>query len=153
MIISKAAAEAAAIRGEPEVGFGPATLQRLSDAGGLTQFGAFVQTLEPGTRSSDRHWHEHEDEFLYMLSGEAVVIDDGGAHWLAPGDSVSWPAGDPNAHQVVNRSDAPCSYLICGTRVPRDVVHYPGLGRTLYIDGRVWRIEDAEGTVVKNGIE
>ena len=51
---------------------------RVSDAGGLTQFGAYVQTLQPGQRTSNRHWHEREDEFLYMLSGEATVVEDDG---------------------------------------------------------------------------
>ena len=85
-----------------------------SDAGGLTQFGAHVETLQSGSRSSERHWHEEEDEFLFVLSGEAIVIEEDGAHPLGPGDAVCWPAGAANAHQVVNRSDAPCTYLIFG---------------------------------------
>ena len=44
----------------------------LSVAGGLTQFGAYLDTLEPGVWSSHRHWHSSEDEFLYLLSGTAT---------------------------------------------------------------------------------
>ncbi|MCB2116398.1 MAG: cupin domain-containing protein [Rhodobacteraceae bacterium] len=101
----------------------------LSDTGGLTQFGAFVETLAPGAASSDRHWHEAEDEFLYMLSGTATVIEEDGEHLLAPGDAACWPAGVPNGHHVVNRSDAPCAYLIVGTRAASDRVHYSDIDK------------------------
>lgn len=101
----------------------------LSDTGGLTQFGAFVETLAPGAASSDRHWHEAEDEFLLMLAGEAVVIENDGAHVLVPGDAACWPAGVPNGHHVVNRSAASCSYLIVGTRAASDRVHYCDLDK------------------------
>ena len=100
------------------------TAELLSDTGGLTQFGAFTETLAPGARSGHRHWHEAEDEFLFMLDGEATVVEDDGAHTLHPGDAACWPAGVPNAHHVVNRSDRPCTYLIVGTRAPSDRVHY-----------------------------
>lgn len=126
---------------------------RYSDAGGLTQFGAYAETLRPGARSSDRHWHEEEDEFLYVLSGEATVIEDDGAHPLRPGDAACWPAGAPNAHQVVNRSDAPCTYLIFGTRMARDTVHYPDTGRVQrdFEDG-TWRLERTDdGSLIGEG--
>ncbi len=95
-----------------------------SDTGGLAQFGAFTETLMPGAKSSHRHWHETEDEFLYMLDGEASVIEDDGPHVLHPGDAACWPAGVPNAHHVINLSDAPCTYMIVGSRMPSDTVHY-----------------------------
>ena len=122
-----------------------------SDAGGLTQFGAYVETLAPGSRSSERHWHEKEDEFLFVLSGEATIVEDDGASVLHPGDAACWPAGTPIAHHVVNRSDAPCIYLIVGTRVTHDVCHYPDVGRILYTEGEDWRVEAAGGTVLKSG--
>jgi len=124
---------------------------RLSEDGGLTQFGAYVETLAPGARSSDRHWHECEDEFLHMLSGQATVIENDGEHVLLPGDTACWPAGAPNGHHVINRSAAPCSYLIVGTRGSRDVCHYPDSGKTLYTEGADWRVEDASGHVLKSG--
>ena len=123
-----------------------------SDAGGLTQFGAYVETLQPGPRSSDRHWHEEEDEFLYMLSGEATVVEEDGAHTIYPGDAACWPAGTANAHQVVNRSSVSCSYLIFGTRVARDTVHYPDTGKVQRdFDDGTWRVEHADGTLIKEG--
>lgn len=133
--------------------FGPYESKRFSDSGGLTQFGTFVMTLQPGSRSSNRHWHENEDEFMYVLSGEVTVVENDGAHVLAPGDAACWPAGTANGHQVVNRSDAPCSFLVAGTRLKQDIVHYPDLARTLYYgDGR-WRLENADGSIYKQGLE
>ena len=125
---------------------------RLSDAGGLTQLGAYLVTLAPGARSSDRHWHEQEDEWLYLLTGEATVVENDGAHVIGPGDTCCWKAGDANGHSVENRSDAPCTFIIVGTRPEHDVCHYPDLGRTLYTEGRDWRlVDDASGTVLKHG--
>ena len=124
--------------------------RHLSDAGGLTQYGAYLETLQPGGKSSDRHWHEKEDEFIYVVSGEATVEDDG-EHVLHPGDAACWPAGVPIAHQVVNRSQTPCSYLIVGTRVTHDVCHYPESGRVLHTEGEDWRIEARDGKVLAAG--
>jgi uncharacterized cupin superfamily protein len=122
-----------------------------SDAGGLTHFGAYVETLQPGARSSERHWHEKEDEFLYLLSGEATVIEDDGEHVLRPGDAACWPAGFANAHTVVNRSSTPCVYVIVGTRATHDVCHYPDTGRVLYTEGEHWRMEGPNREVLKSG--
>ena len=124
--------------------------RHLSDAGGLTQYGAYLETLQPGGKSSDRHWHEKEDEFIYVVSGEATVEDDG-EHVLHPGDAACWPAGVPIGHQVVNRSQTPCSYLIVGTRVTHDVCHYPESGRVLHTEGEDWRIEARDGKVLAAG--
>lgn len=123
-----------------------------SDSGGLTQFGAYAETLQPGAISSYRHYHEEEDEFLYVLSGEATVVEDDGEHPLHRGDAACWPAGAANAHQVVNRSDAPCAYLIFGTRMARDVTHYPDAGRVLYDEDGSWRLHRADdGTLIEEG--
>lgn len=105
-------------------GMGRALSRSLGDAGGLTQFGAYHQTLPPGGISSHRHWHEDEDEFLYVLSGELTLIEDDGPHTLHAHDAATWKAGDPNAHHLKNLSDAPASYLIIGTRAPRDTCRY-----------------------------
>src|SRR5690349_9352887 len=95
---------------------GPFESLRYSEAGALTQFGAYVETLPPGSQSSERHWHEKEDEFLYVISGEVTVIENDGAHVLHAGDAACWPAGTANAHTVVNRGAEPCTYLIMGPR-------------------------------------
>ena len=132
--------------------YGASERLRYSDAGGLTQFGAHVETLEPGSRSSNRHWHEEEDEFLYVISGEATVVEEDGTHPLGPGDAACWPAGAANAHQVVNRSDAPCTYLIFGTRMARETIHYPDVERVGYIEGERWRLHRADdGALIMEG--
>ena len=95
---------------EDEQTFGARESLHLTDEGGLTQFVAHLQTLQRGSRSSDRHWHEEEAELLYVLCGEATVAEeDGSTHALSPGDAACWPAGVANAHQVVNRSGEPCA--------------------------------------------
>jgi len=85
--------------------------RRLAPAGGLTQMGVSHVTLNPGAWSSQRHWHAGEDEFVVMLSGEAVLIDDSGETRLAPGDCIAFPKGDGNGHHIVNRSGADCMFL------------------------------------------
>lgn len=99
----------------------------LSDDGGLTQFGAFTERLMPGAQTSQRHWHEGEDEFLYVLEGEVTVVEDSGEHLLQPGDAACWPAGVANAHCLRNRSDRPVFYLIVGSRAANDTCHYPDI--------------------------
>lgn len=134
-----------------DAAFGAMSTARYSDAGGITQFGAFVQTLQPGAISSVRHWHEREDEFLYVLSGEVTITENDGKHHLQPGDAACWPAGVPNAHSVSNESSQPCTYVIVGTRLTHDVCHYPDAGRTLHTEGSTWRMVDSTGAVLKAG--
>jgi uncharacterized cupin superfamily protein len=132
-------------------GEGGGLLVYLSNAGGLTQFGAYADTLAPGADSSDRHWHSAEDELLYVLDGTATVVDNNGAHDLAPGDSAVWRAGVPNAHHVENRTDALCTYLIVGSRIGRDICTYPDSGRRLINTDTTWDILDADGIRIKGG--
>jgi uncharacterized cupin superfamily protein len=106
---------------------GPYTAWPLSDEGGLTQFGAFTEALEPGSRSSHRHWHSAEDEFVYVLSGTVTLVEDDGPRDLSPGDCACWPAGVANAHRLENRGRAPVLYLVIGTRLPEDAVTYPDI--------------------------
>jgi uncharacterized cupin superfamily protein len=132
--------------------FGVADTLRLSDAGGLSQYGAYVQTMHPGARSSNSHWHENEDEFLYVLSGEVTVMEGAEAQVLHAGDSACWPAGVPTAHYLFNQSSQPCSYLIVGSRARQDVCHYPDTGRSLHTDGNSWRLLEADGQLFKSGV-
>ena len=88
--------------------------RRLSPATGLTHFGASRVRLEPGAWSSQRHWHEAEDELLVMLEGEAVLVEDDGETVMRPGDIAAWPQGIANGHHLINRSDAPCVFLVIG---------------------------------------
>ncbi len=83
-------------------------------------------TLAPGAWSALRHWHEGEDEFVYVLTGHLTLIDDNGEHPLPAGSYAGFPAGHANAHHLVNRSDAPASVLVAGTRKPGlETIHYP----------------------------
>jgi len=126
------------------------TLQ-LSVAGGITQFGAYLDRLDPGAWSGQRHWHSAEDEFLYLLSGTASLHDDNGMTDLFPGDAVCWPHGQPNGHHLTNRGDVPARWLIVGTRAQGDVCTYPDEGRRQINEATTWRIEAADGTVLKGG--
>ena len=96
----------------------------LGDVAGLTQFGVRVERLPPGSSSSHRHWHETEDEFVYVISGELVLVEDQETV-LSAGDAAGWAAGDAVAHCLENRSDAPATYLVVGTRAEFGTVHYP----------------------------
>lgn len=123
----------------------------LSVAGGLTQFGAYVDTLQPGAWSSHRHWHDSEDEFLFVLDGTVTLRNDQGLQDLGPGDAVCWRHGDPNAHHLTNRGAAPCRYLIVGSRVAGDVCHYPDDGSRQVNGATTWQVVAADGTVLRGG--
>ena len=85
--------------------------RRLGPVNGLTEMGVSHVTLKPGAWSSQRHWHKAEDEFVVMLSGEAVLIDDSGEHVMRPGDCATFPAGEHNGHHLINRSDMDCIFI------------------------------------------
>ena len=101
--------------------------QRLGDAGGLTQFAANRVTLKPGAWSSQRHWHRVEDEFVMMISGQAILIDDQGEHVMLPGDCAAFKAGDRNGHHLVNRSTSEVVFLVIGKSDPTDSGEYPDI--------------------------
>lgn len=101
----------------------------LSEAGGLTQFGATVQTLEPGATSALSHWHSDEDELVYILSGTVVVHEGDACISAGPGSVATFKAGAAVGHYLENRSDATCTYLVVGTRAATDIITYPAHGR------------------------
>jgi len=105
-------------------GLGRYGWRAVGDAGGLTQFGAHVEVLPPGARSSFRHWHEAEDEMVYILAGEVVLIEDSES-LLTVGEAACWPAGHPVGHCLENRSAESAIYLVVGTRSRVDRIHYP----------------------------
>jgi uncharacterized cupin superfamily protein len=88
--------------------------RRLAPAGGLTEFGVSQVVLRPGAWSSQRHWHAGEDEFLVMIAGEAILVDDDGEHVLRPGDCAAFPKNDRNGHHLQNRSHADCLFVVVG---------------------------------------
>ena len=96
----------------------------LGDLFGLSQFGVNLLTLAPGSWSSHRHWHEAEDEFVYVLEGEVILIDQQGEHRMTAGMCAGFRAGKPNAHHLVNKSDRPAVCLEVGTRAKDDRAHY-----------------------------
>jgi uncharacterized cupin superfamily protein len=85
--------------------------RKVAQAAGLTELGARHVVLEPGAWSSQRHWHESEDELLVMLTGRAVLVEDSGETELGPGDIAAWPKGVQNGHHLINRSNEPCSFV------------------------------------------
>ena len=89
-------------------------VRRLSPASGLSDFGASHVTLKPGAWSSQRHWHDGEDEFLVMIAGEAVLVEDEGRTLLRAGDCAAFPKGTGNGHHVINESDSDCAFVVVG---------------------------------------
>lgn len=98
--------------------------RRLGEALGLTQFGVNITRLEPGTWSSQRHWHAREDEFILILEGTPTLITDAGEQILQPGHVAGFPAGRADGHHLVNRSDRPVLYLEVGSRIADDRAFY-----------------------------
>lgn len=108
----------------------------ISDAGGLTQFGAHIISLPPGEWSSQRHWHSHEDELVYIMSGTPTLIDDQGETVLQPGDFTTHRAGVANGHHMINRTDTEVTFLVIGTRHPEaDSGHYPDIDLAIPANG------------------
>ena len=105
-------------------GFDGRVRRALTEALGLTQFGANVTTIEPGAMSSHRHWHAQEDELIYMLSGELTLVTNEGERLLKAGMVAGFPRADGNGHQLVNKGTSPATYLEIGTRSPDEDVTY-----------------------------
>ena len=102
-------------------------VRRLSDSLGMDQFGATLERLVPGGRSSLLHWHEKEDELLLLLSGQLTVIEGEEEHILAPGDAAGWKAGVQVGHTIRNDGAEDAVFFLVGTRFSDEVCHYPGL--------------------------
>ena len=99
----------------------------LGDVFDLTQFGVNLTTLPPGAWSAQRHWHERQDEFVYVVEGELVLVSDDGEVTLGAGMCAGFPAGRANGHHLVNRSVSTASYIEIGTRSTRERAHYPDI--------------------------
>jgi len=103
------------------------TFHRLGDAAGLTQFGVNLVRIPPGTWSSQRHWHSEEDELVYVLEGELVLVTDAGEEPMRAGDSVGFKAGVADGHCFQNRSNADAVFLAVGSRSETDRCEYSDL--------------------------
>ena len=112
--------------------------KRLGDLFGLTNFGLSLETLQPGGQSALRHWHTLDDEFVYVLSGEVVLVTNDGDQVLRDGMAAGYPAGKKDAHHFINRSKMPATYLEIGNRTEGDNAFYPD-------DDLMW-VEDENGT-------
>jgi len=119
---------------------------RLGDAGGLTQFGVNLVTLEPGALSSLRHWHKAEDEFVMVTAGECVMVQDDGETVMRPGDCAAFPAGSTDGHHFINRSDRPAQFLVVGTKAPREVATYSDVDLRVELEGGKARFTYRDGT-------
>ncbi|MEL6258591.1 MAG: cupin domain-containing protein [Pseudomonadota bacterium] len=99
----------------------------LGIATGLSQFGVNLITLPPGGWSSQRHWHTHEDEFVWIVQGQLKLVTDAGAQTLAPGDCAGFPAGEADGHHLINETEADAVFLVIGGRHDNDVCDYPDI--------------------------
>ncbi len=108
-----------------DAGFDGRIKRALTGLLSLTQFGVNVTTLEPGAQSSHRHWHAREDEFVYVLDGELVLVTNSGEHVLRAGMAAGFPAGVADGHHLLNRSAEPATYLEIGTRSADEDATYP----------------------------
>jgi uncharacterized cupin superfamily protein len=102
----------------------PREVREVGEALGLTRIGVNLVRILPGKASSMRHWHTHEDEFLYLLEGELVLRTDAGEQTLRAGMAAGFPAGVPDGHHLLNRSEAPATFLIVSNRDPQDSAYY-----------------------------
>lgn len=119
---------------------------RLGDLGGLTQFGVNLVILAPGAKSSLRHWHLNEDEFVMVTQGECTLVQDAGPVIMRSGDCAAVPAGVADGHHFINHTDAEARFLVVGTKSVSEVATYPdvdlichlehGKGRFTHKDGR-----------------
>lgn len=112
----------------------------LGDLFALTKFGVNLVELPPGSWSSQRHWHTHEDEFIYVLDGEITLETDAGLQVLTAGMVAGFPGGEPNGHHLINNGDAPARYLEIGDRDADDEVFYPDIDLQLTADGEGGRV-------------
>ena len=116
--------------------------RRIGTASGLTDFGVSHVVLKPGAASAQRHWHEDEDEFLVLLSGDAVLVEEGARTAMRPGDMAAFPKGDPNGHHLCNESDGDCVFLAFGRPSTSDC-HYPDID--LHLSDGIYRHKDGSG--------
>jgi len=119
--------------------------KRLGNAAGLDQFGVNLTTLRPGAASALRHWHEKEDEFIYVLEGELVLVEDGGETILRAGDAAGFKANSGNGHHLVNKSTRNAVYLEIGTRSKHERVEYPDVDLVAVRDEKGMRFTHKNG--------
>jgi uncharacterized cupin superfamily protein len=123
--------------------------QKIGDALGLTQFGVNITRIKAGSASALRHWHEEEDEFIYMLEGELVLQENDGETVLKPGDAAGFKANSGVGHCLINRTGRDAVYLEIGTRAASERVHYPDVDFMMERDGTGRRYFRKSGEPIK----
>jgi len=119
--------------------------RQLGDAAGLTQFGVNLVTLPPGSWSAQRHWHANEDEFVFILEGEVVLVTDAGEQLLTAGMAAGFPTGRSDGHHLVNRSDRVVRLIEVGTRASSDEIEYPDVDMKLVVRNGAYRCMHKNG--------
>ena len=119
---------------------------RLGDAGGLTQFGVNIVILAPGAKSSLRHWHLNEDEFVMITQGACTMMQDAGPTLMQVGDCAAFPAGVPDGHHFINHTDAEARFLVVGTKAKAEVATYSDVDLAVHVGGGVNRFTYKDGT-------
>ena len=120
--------------------------KRLGNAAGLDQFGVNLTTLKPRSASTLRHWHDNEDEFVYVLEGELVLVENEGETVMRPGDAAGFKAGVANGHHFLNRSDRDAVYLEIGSRAKTERAHYSDVDLAVVKDEAGFRYTRKNGT-------
>lgn len=120
--------------------------KKLGDALGLKNFGVNLTTLKPGAQSALRHWHARQDEFVYVVSGELVLVSDAGEQVLSSGMCAGFAAGRADGHHLVNRSGREAVYLEVGDRTPGDAVTYPDDNLLAKATPQGWTFTRKDGT-------
>jgi uncharacterized cupin superfamily protein len=156
--MSKVPSVAVALSGEPRRGSRyPAPYDEpcigrakyvLGDQFGLDQFGVNLAVIEPGAWSSQRHWHEKEDEFVYVIEGELVLVDDAGEHLLTPGMCAGFKAGNGNGHCLQNRTSKKAVYLEVGSRIKGERAFYSDIDMMAVADGGKYAFVKKDGTAL-----
>lgn len=127
---------------------GPSFYKLIAQAGGLTQFGAHIESLPPGSKSSPAHWHSHEDEMIFMLEGSVTLCEGRAEYPLKAGEAATFKAGDATPHCLVNTTDAPATYLVVGTKAPSDTVTFRDHDVILHLDNGKRRRTRRDGTPI-----
>ncbi|MGB3277984.1 MAG: cupin domain-containing protein [Pseudorhodobacter sp.] len=119
---------------------------RLGDAGGLTQFGANLVILAPGAKSSLRHWHQHEDEFVMVTQGECTLVQDEGETLMIAGDCAAFPAGNTNGHHFINKSSREARFLVVGTKAKYEVATYSDVDMRVVMENKTASFTRRDGS-------
>lgn len=119
---------------------------RLGDAGRLTQFGANLVILAPGAKSSLRHWHKNEDEFVMITHGKVTLIDDHSKTEMTVGDCAAFAAGDTNGHHFINHTDQEARFLVVGTRADQETCTYSDIDMKVDLIGDDYTFTHKDGT-------